>query len=114
MLGGMLCRICRCFADRPREREPAAEPASDTTGKRPAAAKGEAPDESAEDPVDDLTIIHGIGITVRDRLNRAGITTYTQLAKATPERVREALGKSSRGAKVEAWISQARELVASK
>ena len=51
---------------------------------------------------------------MQNRLNRAGITTYAELAEAKPEQVREALGKLSRGAKVEAWISQARELVASK
>ncbi len=51
---------------------------------------------------------------MQDRLNRAGITTYAQLAEAKPEQVREVLGKLLRGAKVEAWISQARELAASK
>lgn len=64
--------------------------------------------------VDDLTAIQGIGITLQNRLNRAGITTYAELAEAKPEQVREALGKLSRGAKVEAWIGQARDLVASK
>ncbi len=62
----------------------------------------------------DLTAIQGIGITKQNRLNRAGITTYAQLAEAKPEHVREELGKLSPGAKVEAWISQARKLVASK
>ncbi len=52
---------------------------------------------------------------MQDRLNRAGITNYAQLAEAKPEHVREVLGgKLSRGARVEAWISRARELVASK
>ena len=64
--------------------------------------------------VDDLTAILGIGITLQNRLNRAGITTYADLAEAKPEQVRKALGKMSRGAKVEAWISQARDLVARK
>ena len=51
---------------------------------------------------------------MQDRLNRAGITKYAQLAEAKPEHLREALGKSSRGAKIEAWISQAQELAARK
>ena len=67
-----------------------------------------------EGTVDDLTAIGGIGIVMQDRLNRAGIRKYAQLAEAKPEHVREALGKLSRGAKIEAWISQAQELAARK
>ncbi len=67
-----------------------------------------------DDATAGLTAIRGIGITMQNRLNRAGIMTYAQLAEAKPEHVREALGKLLRGAKVEAWISRARELVASK
>ena len=116
MLVGILCRICRCLAVGPREREPSAKPAGrDAVGEERAEAEGQAPGEDAEGVLDDLTAIQGIGITMQNRLNRAGITTYAQLAEAKPEHVREVLGgKLSRGAKVEAWISQARELVASK
>ena len=114
MLVGILCRICRCLAVGPREREPSAKPVGDAVGEERAESEGQAPGENPEDVVDDLTAIRGIGITVQNRLNRAGITTYAQLAAAKPEHVREALGKLSRGAKVEAWISQARELVAGK
>ncbi len=52
MLVGILCRICRCLAVGPRERE-----------------------RHREGVVDDLTAIRGIGIAVKNRLNRAGITT---------------------------------------
>ena len=122
MLVGILCRICRCLAGGQREREPSAKPAGDAVGEERtetapearAEAAGQAPGESLQGSVDDLTAIRGIGITTQDRLNRAGITTYAQLAEAKPEQVREALGKLSGGAKVEAWISQAQELAASK
>ncbi|MCH7929455.1 MAG: hypothetical protein IIA01_02995 [Proteobacteria bacterium] len=122
MLVGILCRICRCLAGGPREREPSAKPAGDavaeerteTAPEAQAEAEGQAPVEGAEGGVDDLTAIRGIGITTQDRLNRAGITTYAQLAEAKPEHVREALGKLSGGARVEAWISRARELAGSK
>ena len=114
MLVGILCRICRWLAGGPREREPSAKPASDAVGEGRAEAEGQAAGEDAEDSVDDLTAIRGIGITKQDRLNRVGITTYAQLAEAKPEHVREALGKFSRGAHVEAWISRARELAARK
>ncbi len=114
MLMGVLCRICRCLAGGSREREPSAKPASDAVGEGRTEAEGQAAGEGAEDSVDDLIAIQGIGITMQNRLNRAGITSYVQLAEAKPEQVREALGKLSRGASVEAWISQARELAARK
>ena len=115
MLGGILSRICRCLAVGPREREPSAKPVGDAVGEERAEAEGQAPGENPEGVVDDLTAIQGVGITMQNRLNRAGITTYAQLAAAKPEHVREVLGgKLSRGASVDAWISQARELVASK
>ena len=114
MLMGIFCRICRCLAGGPRERKPSAMPASDAVGEGRAEAKGQELGQGAEDPVDDLTVIQGIGITIQNRLNQAGITTYAQLAEAKPEQVRGVLAKSSRGAKVEAWISEARELAASK
>ncbi len=122
MLMGILCRICRCLAGGQREREPTTKPAGDAVGEERtetapearAEAERQAPGESSEGSVDDLTAIRGIGITKQDRLNRAGITTYAQLAVAKPEQVREALGKFSRGAQVEASISRARELAARK
>ncbi len=110
MLMRILCCMCRCFAGR----EPSAKPVGDAVGEERAEAEGQAPGENPEGVVDDLSAIRGIGITMQNRLNRAGITTYAQLAEAKPEQVREALGKLSRGARVEAWISHARDLVASK
>ncbi len=111
MLVGILCRMCRCLAVGPREREPSAKPAGDAVGEKRAEAEGQAPGEGAGG----VTAIQGIGITMQNRLNRAGITTYAQLAEAKPEYVREVLGgKLSRDAKVDAWISRARELVAGK
>ncbi len=78
------------------------------------ASEGPAPGQGAEGAVHDLTAIRGIGIVMQDRLNRAGITNFAKLAEAKPEHVREALGKLSRGTKIEAWISQAQDLAARK
>ncbi len=122
MLMGILCRICRCLGAGLRERESSATPAGDEAAEeRPetapearAQAQAPAPAAGAGGAADDLTAIKGIGLTTRNRLNRAGITTYARLAEAKPEQVREALGKSSRGTRVEAWISQAGKLAASK
>jgi predicted flap endonuclease-1-like 5' DNA nuclease len=57
-----------------------------------------------------LTAIRGIGIATQNRLYRAGIKSYGQLARATPEDVREILGKSAGGASVEKWIAEAKQL----
>jgi predicted flap endonuclease-1-like 5' DNA nuclease len=43
-------------------------------------------------------------------LQRAGIKSYGQLARATPEDVRKILGKVAGGATVEDWIAQAKQL----
>ena len=60
---------------------------------------------------DDLTAIRGIGIATQDRLYRAGIKSFSELARSSPEKIREALGKMARGAKVETWIKDAAGLV---
>lgn len=82
----ILCRLLRCARpSRPPDRS----------------------EESAEGAGDDLTVIRGIGPAIRDRLNRAGITSVAQLARSSPERIRELLGSKARGAEVDAWIEQA-------
>jgi predicted flap endonuclease-1-like 5' DNA nuclease len=78
----ILCRLWRC----------------------PAPSQGRDQTESSNDSsTDDLTIIRGIGIATQDRLYRAGIKSFSQLAEASPEKIREVLGISARGAKV--WQS---------
>ncbi len=96
LLTRMLCRLWRC-------------PASGSDRQDRAADKAEAnlPDESSPD---DLTAIRGIGIATQNRLYRAGIKSYGQLARATPEDVREIFGKSAGGASVEKWIAEAKQL----
>ncbi|MEI7773097.1 MAG: hypothetical protein WCI67_24115, partial [Chloroflexales bacterium] len=59
---------------------------------------------------DNLTTIHGIGPALQQRLDRAGICTYIQLALSSPEELRKALGEAGRLANVEDWIVQARSL----
>jgi predicted flap endonuclease-1-like 5' DNA nuclease len=57
-----------------------------------------------------LTAIRGIGIAAQNRLYRAAIKSYAQLAGASPEQVQAILGKLARGADVEDWIAQAQDL----
>ena len=96
LLTRMLCRWFGCLARGPGRRERAADKAAASS-----------PDESSSD---DLTAIRGIGIATQNRLYKAGIKSYGQLARATPEEVREILGKFAGGADVEDWIAQAKQL----
>lgn len=65
---------------------------------------------SSEVQSDDLTVIRGIGATTQDRLYRAGIKSFSQLAEAPPEKIQAIVGKMARGATVETWIAQAADL----
>ncbi len=94
-LTGMLCRFWRgalCGVARKERQEETAK---------------EAP---GQNKADNLTVIRGIGIVTQNQLYKAGIKTYAALADARPEELREALGDVARGAKIERWIAQAREL----
>ncbi len=96
LLTRMLCRLWRCPASGPDRQERAADK-----------AEANLPDESSPD---DLTAIRGIGIATQDRLYRAGIKGYGQLARASPEEVQKIMGKFAGAATVEDWIAQAKQL----
>ncbi len=96
LLARMLCRLWRGAAPGPGKREGTAEK---TEANRP-----------EEISPDDLTAIRGIGIATQNRLHTAGIKSYAQLARASPEEVRMKVGKLAEGANVEDWIAQAQEL----
>ncbi len=96
LLARMLCRLWRCPSPGPGRRQLAADNAA-----------ANSPDESSSSH---LTTIRGIGIATQNRLYRAGIKSYGQLARATPEDVRKILGKLAGGATVEDWIAQAKQL----
>ncbi len=96
LLTRMLCRWMRCPAPGRGKREGTAEK-----------AEASPPDEISSD---DLTAIGGISIATQNRLYGAGIKSYAQLAQASPEEVREILGKLARGADIEDWIAQAKKL----
>lgn len=60
---------------------------------------------------DELTAIRGIGRIYQWKLRDAGISSYGQLAKTTPERLREILEVPTwRKFEPEAWIEQAQVL----
>ena len=96
LLTRMLCRLWRGPASGSDRQDRAADKAADNS-----------PDESSSD---DLTAIRGIGIASQNRLYRAGIKSHGQLTQASPDDVRAILGKLARGADVEDWIAQAKQL----
>jgi len=95
-----------------RGRKPAAPPPPPPVEKVVAPPPvEEAPPPPAEEVTpDDLTTIRGIGASMQQRLNEAGVYTYAQLATSTPEELRRGLGTAGRLARAEEWIEQAREL----
>ena len=90
----ILCRMWRCAVPSEEARHRSGEGASASS--------------------DDLTVIRGIGLATQDRLYRAGIKSFAQLAQSSPERLREALGNLARGARLEAWIEEAAGLAKAK
>jgi predicted flap endonuclease-1-like 5' DNA nuclease len=68
------------------------------------------PPPPEEKSSDELTVIKGIGPGIQRRLNKGGIYTCSQLARSTPEELRQMLGDVARLAKVEEWIDEARKL----
>ncbi len=60
----------------------------------------------------DLQQIKGIGPTYAQKLADAGIVTLEDLARATPEQLHEIVHARGRTANYDAWIQQARELIA--
>ncbi len=83
-------------------------------GRRERAAEEAEAGEPPEVSPDNLTAIRGIGIATQNRLYKAGIKSYGQLARASPAEVREILGKSAGGASVEKWIAEAKALAKKK
>ncbi len=62
---------------------------------------------------DQLEDIDGIGEVYAQRLNKAGIYTFAQLAEVSPERVREIINPEEwQKIEPESWIAEAKELAA--
>ena len=85
------------------------QPRLGRVGKEPPAEKP-TKEQAGENSSDDFTVIRGIRTVAQNRLYRSGIKSFAELACASPEELRSALGALARGAKVEEWISEARKL----
>ncbi len=67
--------------------------------------------EAAEVPVDDLTMIKGIGPKFSEALAAIGISHFDELAGADAQDVKNRLGKPVSLPQVKTWIEAARERV---
>jgi predicted flap endonuclease-1-like 5' DNA nuclease len=77
-------------------------------------AKAVAPKEAQSIIKNDLKEVKGIGPKMEEVLNTAGITTFAQLAAATPEQLEAVLlnaGPSYKGFDTTDWVKQAEQLV---
>ena len=104
--------VRKAWSGRPRAGEPrgGAKPKAGPERKK-AATGAKAPAKTATAQRDDLTVIKGIGPKTQDLLNRAGVYTYAQLARKTPEQLRHIVnGSPTVGKSVGQWPGQAREL----
>ncbi|MFQ3661395.1 MAG: helix-hairpin-helix domain-containing protein [Chloroflexaceae bacterium] len=87
-------------------------------GQPPAGAPGvvapapadEAAEAAPEAPVDDLTRINGITPATAQRLRKAGIGTFAQLAGSSAEELGELLKRPAESIAKRGWIEQARML----
>ena len=61
-------------------------------GKKPKTVKDQ-PVEENKAPIEDLTIIEGIGPKIAKLLNTGGINSYSQLAESTPDAIKTILSK---------------------
>ena len=85
--------------------------ASRDSGESAPSNQHEKPGNSHGKPAfDNLRRIRGIGIATENRLFKAGIKSYADLGRATPESLEQILGKPRAAASYEAWTAKAREL----
>lgn len=63
---------------------------------------------------DDLILINGVGPVIEERLHKAGIFTFKQLAEAKTADLRRVIGKAQNLANEEDLIKQARKFVQEK
>lgn len=121
LVGWFLARVRDQQAARPRLEEArleairARQKLGQATADLPASpqpAGGEQPGEPEAE--DDLTVIKGIGPVFQRRLRTAGIHTYTGLASADPEQLRQAVqAEDWQNIEPESWIEEARRLAPS-
>jgi large subunit ribosomal protein L21 len=87
-----------------KEEKPAAKqevPVEKSVASKPKAAKAKA-------AADDLKKVEGIGPKIAETLNAAGITTFAELAKSTPEKIAEIIADVRGNHVTDTWPAQAK------
>ena len=87
-----------------KEEKPAAKqevPVEKSVASKPKAAKAKA-------AADDLKKVEGIGPKIAETLNAAGITTFAELAKSTPEKISEIIADVRGNHVTDTWPAQAK------
>ncbi|RRQ50323.1 50S ribosomal protein L21 [Maribacter algicola] len=87
-----------------KEEKPAAKketPVEKSVASKPKAAKAKA-------AADDLKKVEGIGPKIAETLNAAGITTFAELAKSTPEKISEIITDVRGNHVTDTWPAQAK------
>jgi hypothetical protein len=80
-----------------------------------ASKRPQPPAEEVHPPADDFKLINSISWKMESRIQRAGISSYAELAAMTPEEIAEQLGNPiglKERIRRENWIAQAQELAA--
>ncbi|MEO9891470.1 50S ribosomal protein L21 [Aurantibacter sp.] len=90
----------------PAKKEAAPKAAAKPVAK-PAAPKKEAAPKKATSKADDLKKIEGIGPKIASTLTEAGIATFADLAKATPEKISEIIAEVRGNHVTDTWPAQA-------
>ncbi|MDC6388155.1 50S ribosomal protein L21 [Maribacter sp. PR1] len=78
-----------------------AAPVEKSVASKPKAAKAKA-------KADDLKKVEGIGPKIAETLNAAGISTYAELAKSTPEKIAEIIADVRGNHVTDTWPAQAK------
>jgi large subunit ribosomal protein L21 len=87
-----------------KEEKPTAKkeaPVEKSVASKPKAAKAKA-------TADDLKKVEGIGPKIAETLNAAGITTFAELAKSTPEKIAEIIADVRGNHVTDTWPAQAK------
>jgi predicted flap endonuclease-1-like 5' DNA nuclease len=111
-------RMLSTPSPQPPHKAPHAAPKTEARRAKPASAEPERPVAMSEATLtsatvqhDELTALHGIGPAIQEKLYATGITTYAQLAAATPDAIHAAIGSSVvRLVNLEELIAQAGQL----
>ena len=104
----------KAAAAKPAVKKEEPKAAAETPKKTKAPAKAKA--EPKAEIIDDIKLIGGVGPALEKKLNGAGITSLTQIAKLSANKIAQLDEELKLGGRTEReeWVEQAKELLAGK